>query len=141
MSLGIRSWVTQDEHNSAIRSKYGKRDSQMSSRAKAPARAFSLAVDQQAVQQQTDAIANHKNKQSDLAGPHQALVREHEEARQQTLGLKDRIVRVALPQSAVLTVLRMASTENWSSCERKTKSTPKPRLISVRFSSCRCEVG
>ena len=71
--MGISNWVTATDINAAIRSSYGRREAQISSRGPIPARAFGTAVDQAAVKKIDDELNKLKLQMREREGPLQEL--------------------------------------------------------------------
>ncbi len=93
MRADINTWVTQTDHNRAIKSAYGKRAYQIITNAPRKAIAFNLAVDQEAVRKIVDEVAQMKKAKRDREAPHTDLINRHTEARKKAEAIKAQGVR------------------------------------------------
>ncbi|ORY31419.1 nucleus protein [Naematelia encephala] len=98
LQTGITTWITKDDANRAIKSRYGKGAFQTTTTAPVPARAFNLAVDQDAVNKLVEEIARMKRETKDREGPHQQLRQKQQKANEVARKLSDDLVKSATPE-------------------------------------------
>ena len=96
---GITTWVTKTDSNRARRSNYGRRDYQVITLAPDSAKAFNLAVDQEAVKKIVGEIAEMKKAQRDREAPNLDLRGRHDAARKKAQDKKDQAVHPLLSSS------------------------------------------
>ena len=135
---GITTWVTKTDSNRARRSNYGRRDYQVITLAPDAARAFNLAVDQEAVKKIVGEIAEMKKAKRDREAPHLDLRDRHDAARKKAQGQKDQAVhppmltsiqRSDVPQDALEKELALL--------KEQANSVSKARIDKGRYISIR----